>query len=49
MSAGAAYIGAGSQESLVELVQRADASMYEAKRARSAAGGISIAPPLADV
>jgi diguanylate cyclase (GGDEF)-like protein len=49
MSAGAAYIGAGSQESLVELVQRADAAMYEAKRARSAAGGISIAPPSAEV
>jgi diguanylate cyclase (GGDEF)-like protein len=49
MSAGAAYIGEGSQESLLELVERADSSMYAAKRARSAAGGISIGPPAVDL
>jgi diguanylate cyclase (GGDEF)-like protein/PAS domain S-box-containing protein len=45
MSAGAAFVGQGSDESLIELVQRADTAMYEAKLARSAAGGISITPP----
>jgi GGDEF domain-containing protein len=47
MSVGAALAEAGSTASLDELLERADAAMYEQKRARQAAGGISMpAPPL---
>lgn len=45
MSVGAAYAEPGSREALADLLERADAAMYEQKRARRAAGGVSIAPP----
>jgi diguanylate cyclase (GGDEF)-like protein/PAS domain S-box-containing protein len=45
MSSGAAYTDAQTPESLAELLERADAAMYEQKRARKAAGGISMIPP----
>lgn len=45
MSVGAAFSEPGAPQSLAALLERADAAMYEQKRARRAAGGISIAPP----
>jgi diguanylate cyclase (GGDEF)-like protein/PAS domain S-box-containing protein len=44
MSVGAAFADAGSRESLSELLDRADAAMYNQKNARKAAGGLSLAP-----
>jgi diguanylate cyclase (GGDEF)-like protein len=44
-SAGAAFLEMGSRESLSELLDRADSNMYEQKKARTAAGGVTIAPP----
>lgn len=45
MSVGAAYTEPGSRKSLGELLETADAAMYRQKRARQAAGNISIPPP----
>jgi GGDEF domain-containing protein len=45
MSVGAAYTDPQSPTPLNELLERADAAMYEQKRARHAAGGVSIRPP----
>jgi diguanylate cyclase (GGDEF)-like protein len=45
MSSGAAYTDPQNPESLAQLLERADAAMYEQKRARKAAGGVSMAPP----
>ncbi|HET7545524.1 MAG TPA: CHASE3 domain-containing protein [Polyangiaceae bacterium] len=45
MSVGAAWLLPGSVLSLSELLEQADAAMYEQKNARRAAGGISVAPP----
>ncbi|MGC4088015.1 MAG: CHASE3 domain-containing protein [Polyangiaceae bacterium] len=44
MSVGAAYMEAGSDVSLDELLDQADAAMYEQKNARRAAGGVSLPP-----
>lgn len=46
MSVGAAFIDPSQPGSLEQLLERADAAMYEQKRARQAAGGVSIAPPV---
>jgi len=45
MSVGAACLLPGSERSLTELLDEADAAMYEQKNARRAAGGISVPPP----
>jgi diguanylate cyclase (GGDEF)-like protein/PAS domain S-box-containing protein len=45
MSVGAAFVDAAQPASLEELLELADASMYEQKKARQAAGGVSIPPP----
>lgn len=45
MSVGAAFVDAAEPSSIDELLERADASMYEQKKARQAAGGVSIPPP----
>jgi diguanylate cyclase (GGDEF)-like protein/PAS domain S-box-containing protein len=45
MSVGAAFVDAAQPCSLEELLERADASMYSQKKARQAAGGVSIPPP----
>ena len=47
MSVGAAYLAAQGSLSIVELLDRADAAMYEQKNARRAAGGVSVPPPAA--
>lgn len=44
MSVGGAFMEAGWPCSLETLLERADAAMYEQKRARQAAGSISVAP-----
>ena len=44
MSVGAAYMLPGSARSLGELLDDADAAMYEQKNARRAAGGVSVPP-----
>jgi hypothetical protein len=41
---GGAFSDASSRKKLAELLERADAAMYEQKRARQAAGNLS-APP----
>jgi diguanylate cyclase (GGDEF)-like protein/PAS domain S-box-containing protein len=45
MSVGAAFSEPDAPRTLADLLERADAAMYEQKRARHAAGGVSIAPP----
>lgn len=45
LSLGAAFFRPDRQESLEELLDRADAEMYERKRARKARGGVSLPPP----
>ncbi|HVY30218.1 MAG TPA: CHASE3 domain-containing protein [Polyangiaceae bacterium] len=45
MSVGAAFVDPSHPASLEELLERADASMYQQKKARQAAGGVSIPPP----
>lgn len=45
MSVGAAFDEPTCQRSLTELLERADAAMYEQKRLRHAAGGVSLLPP----
>jgi diguanylate cyclase (GGDEF)-like protein/PAS domain S-box-containing protein len=45
MSVGAAFTAPDSTGSLDELIDGADAAMYEQKRARHAAGGVSLVPP----
>lgn len=45
MSVGAAFVDPAQPCSLDDLLELADASMYEQKRARQAAGGVSIPPP----
>jgi hypothetical protein len=45
MSIGAAFADPVSQRSLLELLERADAAMHEEKRARQAAGNVSLPPP----
>jgi diguanylate cyclase (GGDEF)-like protein len=45
LSAGAAYLEPGSQESLRELLRRADAAMYEQKSSRVIADGVTLVPP----
>lgn len=45
MSIGAAFIDADNPVSIEGLLELADASMYEQKNARRAAGGVSILPP----
>jgi diguanylate cyclase (GGDEF)-like protein/PAS domain S-box-containing protein len=45
MSVGAAYNEPASGRSLEDLLEIADAAMYETKRARQAAGGVSLLPP----
>jgi len=44
MSVGAACLSPGSERTLSELLDEADAAMYEQKNARRAAGGISVPP-----
>jgi diguanylate cyclase (GGDEF)-like protein/PAS domain S-box-containing protein len=46
MSVGAAYHQPGRERSLEDLLESADAAMYESKRARREAGGVSIPPPV---
>jgi diguanylate cyclase (GGDEF)-like protein/PAS domain S-box-containing protein len=45
MSVGAAYSKAGAEQSVSQLLDEADAAMYEQKNARRAAGGVSMPPP----
>jgi diguanylate cyclase (GGDEF)-like protein/PAS domain S-box-containing protein len=45
MSVGAAFVDSSKPATLEELLELADASMYEQKKARQAAGGVSIPPP----
>jgi diguanylate cyclase (GGDEF)-like protein len=45
MSLGAAIVELAAPSSIEQLLERADAAMYEQKNARRAAGGISIPPP----
>ena len=45
LSLGAAFFRPDQQETLEELLERADAEMYERKRARKARGGLSLPPP----
>lgn len=45
MSVGAAYNEPGAEHSLEQLLESADAAMYESKRARQAAGNVSLPPP----
>jgi diguanylate cyclase (GGDEF)-like protein/PAS domain S-box-containing protein len=44
MSVGGAFVDPTSGETLEALLERADAAMYEQKKARHAAGGVSIPP-----
>ena len=45
LSSGGAFLARGDETSLIELLERADAAMYEQKNARRAAGGVSLPPP----
>jgi diguanylate cyclase (GGDEF)-like protein/PAS domain S-box-containing protein len=45
MSVGAAFGEAGSRKALGDLLEEADAAMYQQKRARQAAGNVSTPPP----
>jgi len=45
MSVGAAFVDPASPSTLDELLERADVSMYEQKKTRQAAGGVSVPPP----
>ncbi|HEX2877090.1 MAG TPA: CHASE3 domain-containing protein [Polyangiaceae bacterium] len=45
MSVGAAYLKAGAERTVSQLLDEADAAMYEQKNARRAAGGVSMPPP----
>lgn len=45
LSLGGAFFVPGSAETLEELLERADAEMYERKRARKARGDVSLPPP----
>lgn len=45
MSVGGAFSDSSAPESLAHLLERADAAMYEQKRARQAAGNVSLRPP----
>jgi diguanylate cyclase (GGDEF)-like protein/PAS domain S-box-containing protein len=47
MSVGAAFATVGAVTTLEQLIEQADAAMYEQKRARRDRGGISIVPPMA--
>lgn len=44
-SVGAAFLDLASEQSLSDLVERADVAMYEQKKARRDAGGVSLPPP----
>jgi GGDEF domain-containing protein len=48
MSVGGAFAQGGSKKTLAELLEQADAAMYEQKRARQAAGNVSVSPPAND-
>jgi diguanylate cyclase (GGDEF)-like protein/PAS domain S-box-containing protein len=48
MSVGVAFVDPAVRSTLEELLERADAAMYEQKNARRAAGSISIPPPAAN-
>ena len=48
LSLGAAFSRPEDPESLEELLDRADAEMYERKRARRESGGLSLPPPACD-
>ena len=45
MSVGAAFMRAGAEQSVSQLLDEADAAMYQQKNARRAAGGVSMPPP----
>jgi len=45
LSVGAAFFQPESAETIEQLLDRADAEMYERKRARRASGGLSLPPP----
>jgi diguanylate cyclase (GGDEF)-like protein/PAS domain S-box-containing protein len=45
MSVGAAFVDLANPSTLDELLERADVSMYEQKKSRQAAGGVSVPPP----
>lgn len=45
MSVGAAFSKAGADKSVADMLDEADAAMYEQKNARRAAGGVSMPPP----
>jgi two-component system, cell cycle response regulator len=45
MSLGGSFAAAGTRKTLAELLEQADAAMYEQKRARQAAGNVSVPPP----
>jgi diguanylate cyclase (GGDEF)-like protein/PAS domain S-box-containing protein len=45
ISVGAAFFRPESAETIEQLLDRADAEMYERKRARRASGGLSVPPP----
>ena len=45
MSVGAAFMSVGAEQSVSQLLDEADAAMYEQKNARRAAGGVSMPPP----
>lgn len=45
MSVGAAFLQVGAKRSISDLLDEADAAMYEQKNARRAAGGVSMPPP----
>jgi GGDEF domain-containing protein len=47
MSVGAAFSEPDAPRTLTDLLERADAAIYEQKRARRAAGGVSMAPAAA--
>ena len=48
LSLGAAFFRPENAESIEQLLDRADAEMYERKRARRASGGLSLPPPAGD-
>lgn len=48
LSVGAAFFHPEHAESIEQLLDRADAEMYERKRARRASGGLSLPPPASD-
>lgn len=47
MSVGAAFTGPGNESTIEQLLERADTAMYAQKRARQAAGGVSVLPAAA--